>query len=250
MSGQFRRKWRDVDGILLLDKPRGLSSNQALQLARRIYNARKAGHTGSLDPFATGMLPLCFGQATKVSGQMLAASKTYRVQCQLGIQTSTGDPEGEVCLEAEVPQLDETQIARTLATFTGEIEQVPPMYSALKHQGKRLYELARQGIEVERKARKVEIFSLSLDSFATDSLQLTVQCSKGTYIRTLVQDLAQAWGTVGHATALRRLSVQPFAESAMIGIEELEQAQGGSNGPARTVAAPGSGLVGHSRLLP
>ena len=223
MSKQFRHQWRDLDGILLLDKPEGLSSNQALQAARRIFNARKAGHTGSLDPFATGMLPLCFGQATKVSGQMLEASKTYRVNCQLGIQTSTGDPEGEITLEADVPQLDETTIVRTLLEFTGEIEQVPPMYSALKHQGKRLYQLARQGIEVERKPRKVEIFSLSLNSFTAESLILTVHCSKGTYIRTLVQDLAQAWGTVGHATGLRRLSVEPFNESAMVDMTQLEQ---------------------------
>ena len=223
MSKQFRHQWRDLDGILLLDKPEGLSSNQALQAARRIFNARKAGHTGSLDPFATGMLPLCFGQATKVSGQMLEASKTYRVNCQLGIQTSTGDPEGEITLEADVPQLDESTIVRTLLEFTGEIEQVPPMYSALKHQGKRLYQLARQGIEVERKPRKVEIFSLSLNSFTAESLILTVHCSKGTYIRTLVQDLAQAWGTVGHATGLRRLSVEPFNESAMVDMTQLEQ---------------------------
>lgn len=223
MSPQFRRQWRDIDGILLLDKPKGMSSNQALQAARRIFNARKAGHTGSLDPFATGMLPLCFGQATKVSGQMLAAAKTYRVQCQLGIQTSTGDPEGEVIQERAVPQLNAASITRTLAEFTGEIEQVPPMYSALKHQGQRLYKLARQGIEVERKPRKIKIFSLSLDSLDSDSMWLTVQCSKGTYIRTLVEDLALAWGTVGYASALRRLSVEPFSESAMVDIEALEQ---------------------------
>jgi tRNA pseudouridine55 synthase len=243
VTGQLRRHWRDVDGILLLDKPKGLSSNQALQMVRRIYCARKAGHTGSLDPFATGMLPVCFGQATKVSGQMLDASKTYRVQCRLGTQTSTGDPEGEVIQEADVPQLDHASIARTLRQFTGEIEQVPPMYSALKHQGKRLYKLARQGIEVERKARKVKIFSLSLDSFVSDSLELTVHCSKGTYIRTLVQDLAQAWGTVGYATALRRIEVEPFAASAMVGIEVLEQIRDDALSLQQLLQRPDQALV-------
>jgi tRNA pseudouridine55 synthase len=243
MTQQFRRQWRDIDGIVLLDKPEGPSSNQALQAARRIYNARKAGHTGSLDPFATGMLPLCFGQATKVSGQMLNAAKTYRVNCQLGTQTSTGDPEGEVTQVADVPQLDEASIRRTLDEFTGEIEQVPPMYSALKHQGKRLYELARQGIEVERKPRSVRIFSLALDSFAADSLVLTVHCSKGTYIRTLVQDLAQAWGTVGHAIALRRLSVEPFAESAMISMGELERLRDDESGLRQLLLRPDQALL-------
>ena len=243
MTGQLRRHWRDVDGILLLDKPKGLSSNQALQVVRRIYCARKAGHTGSLDPFATGMLPVCFGQATKVSVQMLEAAKTYRVQCRLGTQTSTGDPEGEVTDEAQVPQLDRASIVRTLKQFTGEIEQVPPMYSALKHQGKRLYKLARQGIEVERKARKVKIFSLSLDSFVSDSLELTVHCSKGTYIRTLVQDQARAWGTVGHATALRRLAVEPFAASAMVGIEDLEQIRDDASSLQQLLQRPDQALV-------
>jgi tRNA pseudouridine55 synthase len=219
---QFRHKWRDVDGILLLDKPAGLSSNQALQTVRRIYNARKAGHTGSLDPFATGLLPVCFGQATKISGQMLEAAKTYRVTCQLGVQTGTGDPEGEVIAEAPVPQLQPVDIARTLEKFSGDIEQVPPMYSALKHQGERLYKLARQGIEVKRKPRKVHIFSLELESAEAETMKLKVHCSKGTYIRTLVQDLARDWGTVAHASALRRVAVEPFVDISMTRIDELE----------------------------
>jgi len=222
MSGQARRQWRDIDGILLLDKPEGLSSNRALQIARRIFNARKGGHTGSLDPFATGMLPLCFGQSTKVSGQMLDADKCYRVQCRLGVQTSTGDPEGEVIAEAPVPTLERGDIEQTLQAFCGEIQQVPPMYSALKHQGQRLYQLARQGIEVKREPRRVRILALTLDAIDGDTLTLTVQCSKGTYIRTLVQDLARAWGTIAHATTLRRLWVAPFMDAPMVTLEQLE----------------------------
>lgn len=205
-----RPTWRDVDGILLLDKPRGLSSNVALQRARRLFRARKAGHTGSLDPLAEGLLPLCFGQATKISGLLLDADKRYRVRARLGERTSTGDAEGPVVETAAVPELTPTTLAPVLARFTGSLEQVPPMYSALKHEGQRLYALAREGVEVERKARPVVIHRLDLLGVDGVEIELDVLCSKGTYIRTLVEDLAVALGTCGHVTYLERSGVGPF----------------------------------------
>lgn len=205
-----RVEWRDVDGILLLDKPIGMSSNQALQQARRLFRARKAGHTGSLDPLASGMLPLCFGSATKVSGYLLDSDKTYRATLALGERTSTGDAEGEVVERAEVPAIDDVRARDVLARFVGAYRQVPPMYSALKRDGRPLYELARAGVDVEREARDLTLFRLDLLSLAADRLEFEVHCSKGTYVRTLGEDIARALGTVGHLAALRRLSVAPF----------------------------------------
>jgi len=205
-----RPTWRDVDGILLLDKPRGLSSNVALQRARRLFRARKAGHTGSLDPLAEGLLPLCFGQATKISGLLLDADKRYRVRARLGERTATGDAEGPVVESAPVPALTPALLAPVLARFTGVVEQVPPMYSALKHEGQRLYSLAREGVEVERKSRQVVIRELALSGIDGNEIVLDVLCSKGTYIRTLVEDLAAAMGTCGHVTYLERTGVGPF----------------------------------------
>ncbi len=217
-----RRARRTVNGILLLDKPAGLSSNQALQRVRSLYAARKAGHAGSLDPFATGMLPVCFGEATKFSGTLLEAAKGYLARGLLGVKTTTGDPEGEVVETEPVPALSRERVEPVLAEFTGEIEQVPPMYSALKHQGRRLYQLAREGREVERKPRRVRIHELELVALDGAEIELRVACSKGTYIRTLIEDVAQALGTVGHTVALRRNWVGPFSEQAMQPLAALE----------------------------
>ncbi len=215
-------RWRDVDGILLLDKPEGLTSNAALQRVRRAYRARKAGHTGSLDPLASGLLPICFGQATKASGMLLDADKTYRVVIALGERTATADREGEVIERAPVPELIEGTVRHVAAGFLGESQQVPPMYSALKHQGERLYRLARQGVEVERASRRVVIYRLELLAFWPVRLEFDVVCSKGTYVRTLAEDLARALGTVGHVQSLRRLQLGPFTNPRTFSLETVE----------------------------
>jgi len=222
---QRRREYRDVDGVLLLDKPIGMTSNQALQHVRRLYNARKAGHTGSLDPLASGLLPLCFGEATKFSSHLLESDKFYVVSCRLGERTRTGDAEGEVVESQPVPKLTGAAIERALAEFHGDIQQVPPMYSALKHQGQRLYDLAREGVEVERKPRTVSIRELQLLGHMPDSLEMSVLCSKGTYIRTLVEDIAAALGTCAHVTALRRLAVGPYGRDGypMYSLDQLRE---------------------------
>lgn len=217
-----RKKGRAIDGVLLLDKPIGLTSNQALQRVKRLFDARKAGHTGSLDPLASGLLPICLGQATKVSGFLLNAGKRYQVVARLGQRTDTGDADGQVIEERPVPALDRGLVKRVLAQFEGSQTQVPPMYSAIKHQGQRLYKLARQGIEIERQPREIEIHGLELLSLEADALELEVACSKGTYVRTLVEDIARALGTVAHVIVLRRLGVGPYAEGRMYKLEELE----------------------------
>ena len=217
-------RWRDVNGILLLDKPEGLTSNAALQRARRAFRARKAGHTGSLDPLATGLLPICFGQATKASGMLLDADKTYHVAIALGERTATADREGEVVERSPVPALSEESVRRIAGGFLGESQQVPPMYSALKHQGERLYRLARQGIEVERPPRHIVIHRLELAGMEPGRLQFEVDCSKGTYVRSLAEDIARACGTVGHVHSLRRLRLGPFQEPRMYGLEAVEGA--------------------------
>ena len=216
-----RRKGRDIHGIILLDKPVGYSSNQAVQKVRWLFQARKAGHTGSLDPFATGMLPICLGEASKTAGFMLDASKTYIAAAFLGKATTTGDIEGETSREMKVPDLDDAQINAVLNEFLGKIEQVPPMYSALKHQGQPLYKLARAGQEVARKARPLTIHSLELLNWAPPILEFRVHCSKGTYIRTLAEDIAERLGSCAHLQSLRRLDVEPFLEKDMITLEEL-----------------------------
>jgi tRNA pseudouridine55 synthase len=213
---------RDVRGILLLDKPAGLTSNRALQQVKRIYGAAKAGHTGSLDPLATGMLPICFGAATRLGGFLLDAQKVYRVTARFGVATDTGDADGEVTERRDEPQPNATAVEEALAQFRGEIDQVPPMYSALKQGGRRLYELARSGVVVEREARRVTIFELSIERYEWPQAQLFVRCSKGTYVRSLVVDLAAALGTVAHVAALRRVAVQPFADEPMTTLEALE----------------------------
>ncbi len=218
-----RVKGRVVNGILLLDKPSGMTSNEALQKVKWLYFARKAGHTGSLDPLASGMLPICLGEATKVSGFLLDADKRYRVRCRLGERTTTGDAEGEVLETRPVGELDEAQVEAVLARFRGTIEQVPPMYSALKHEGQRLYKLARQGVEVEREPRQVEIKELRLLALQGDRLDILVHCSKGTYVRTLAEDIGEALGCGAHVAGLRRTAVGPYREDQMVTMERLEQ---------------------------
>jgi len=223
--GRRKNKGRDVSGVLLLDKPQGCSSNHILQKVKRLFGAAKAGHTGSLDPLATGMLPVCFGEATKISAFLLEADKRYHLKCQLGVSTTTGDAEGDVLDTQDVSGIKEAAIKAVLPEFIGEIEQVPPMYSALKHNGERLYKLARQGIEVERKSRRVTIYDIEFLSFEQDDqqrafLELEVSCSKGTYVRTLVEDIAKKLYCGAHITALRRLSVGPYAGD-MLSIDQL-----------------------------
>lgn len=215
---------QDIHGILLLDKPAGRSSNQTLQDVKRLFGARKAGHTGSLDPFATGMLPICFGEATKTAGFMLDADKAYRATARLGVGTSTGDVEGEVVREGPVPDSSASDIETAMAEFEGPFEQTPPMHSALKHEGKRLYELAREGHEVVRKPREVTIHHLELENWEPPLLTFRVECSKGTYVRTLAEELAEALGTCAHLQSLRRLYVTPFEEAGMVTMETLREA--------------------------
>lgn len=222
-AGRARPAWRDVDGILLLDKQPGPTSNAVLQAARRLFRARKAGHTGSLDPLAGGLLPLCFGQATKVSGMLLDADKTYRVTATLGARTTTGDAEGEVVESVAVPALRPEQVESALAELTGTIEQVPPMYSAIKKEGRRLYELARKGIEVDREPRSVTVHALHCVALAAPRLTLEVRCSKGTYIRTLIEDVGRRLGTVAHVIALRRTQLGPFRDERLWQLEALER---------------------------
>lgn len=201
-----------------------MSSNAALQQVRRLYQADKAGHTGSLDPLATGLLPICLGQATKLSGYLLDADKRYVVRAAVGACTTTADAEGEVTRRSDPSMLTREALAAALPSFTGEILQRPPMYSALKHRGERLYELARQGVEVERAARPVTIHQLELAGFGPGSFELDVRCSKGTYIRSLVEDLAAAVGQCAHVAALRRLEAGPFKADGMVAPAALEQA--------------------------
>ena len=215
-----RRRGRPVSGVLLLDKPSGVSSNHALQTARRLLNAAKAGHTGTLDPLASGLLPLCFGEATKVSQFLLGADKTYRARARLGITTSTGDSEGELLRERPVA-VDGALLAAALAAHTGDLLQVPPMYSALKHDGERLYALARRGETVERPARAVRVSRLELLEFDESGFEVELDCSKGTYVRSLVEDIGEALGCGAHVTALRRLRVGALHIGQAVTVESL-----------------------------
>jgi tRNA pseudouridine55 synthase len=212
-----------IDGILLLDKPAGMTSNQALQKVKRLLGAKKAGHTGSLDPGATGMLPLCFGEATKVCAYLLEADKTYRVTAKLGSATDTGDADGKVTDTAPVPELDRPQWQAVLDGFVGESMQVPPMYSALKRDGKRLYELARKGEHVEREPRPIRIDEIDLLEAAPNRLVFRVRCSKGTYVRSLVEDIARKAGTLAYTQRLHRESVSGFEEAPLENLASLEE---------------------------
>ncbi len=218
-----RRRWRSVHGLLLLDKPGGLTSNQALQQARHILNAAKAGHTGSLDPMATGLLPCCFGDATRLARFMLDSDKTYEATVRLGHETDTGDATGAPTVSAPVPALSRSTVEAACAALTGDIQQVPPMYSALHHQGKRLYELAREGVKVERTARPVTIHRFDLLALRSDELDFRIKVSKGTYIRTLLEDLARALGTRGYTSRLRRVEVGTL-RPPMVTLEALQAA--------------------------
>lgn len=224
-----RKHGADINGIVLLDKPVGISSNRALQKVRGIFQARKAGHTGSLDPFATGMLPVCLGEASKTAAFMLEAGKRYRAGARLGEATTTGDVEGEVIQTCPVPEIDSEHIAQTLQKFVGEIMQVPPMYSALKHEGKPLYEYARAGIVIERPARPVVIHQLQLLEWQPPMLTFDVHCSKGTYIRTLAEDVAKALGSCAHLVELRRTLVEPFDDFPMLTLTQLQAARDNGN---------------------
>lgn len=217
-----RKSGRNVHGIILLDKRLGVSSNKALQEVRRLFNANKGGHTGSLDPMATGLLPLCFGEATKVSAMMLDDNKRYQAVVKLGVMTDTGDVEGKVIQQKPVPELTTEIIDECLAKFQGEIEQVPPMYSALKHNGKKLYELAREGKVIERKARKITIFDLTLFAQTVDTLTLDVFCSKGTYIRSLAEDIGHQLGCGGTIIGLRRVQSGQFKIEDALTLEQCQ----------------------------
>jgi tRNA pseudouridine55 synthase len=219
MSKRFDRI---VDGILLLDKPQGMSSNAALQRARGLFRAMKAGHAGSLDPLATGMLPLCFGQATKVCGYLLNSRKTYQVAALLGIKTDSADADGVPVEQREVPSFDAAHASAVLNAFLGAQQQVPPMYSALKHEGRRLYEIAREGESIERAPRDIFIEHISLLRCTVNTIEFEVRCSKGTYVRSLVEDIAAKLHTVGHVTLLRRTQVDPFDATRMVTLDSLE----------------------------
>jgi len=212
---------RDVHGILLLDKPAGITSNDALQKIKRVYRAARAGHTGSLDKPATGMLPICLGEATKTSAYLLNADKTYVVVAKLGVVTNTADAEGEILETHSVPDFNQQNLEQVLAQFVGNIKQVPPMHSALKINGQRLYKLAYQGVEVARQPRPVSIYQIDLVSFDHVSLEIQVRCSKGTYIRTLVEDIGSVLGCGAHVSTLRRLSTGPFTEEQMVTMENV-----------------------------
>ena len=219
---QARRPKDAVDGLLLLNKPPGMTSNRALQAVKRLLNAKKAGHTGSLDPAATGMLPLCFGEATKVCAYLLNADKTYRVTARLGIATDTGDADGQEVSTAPIPEMSTDDWDVILQVFVGESMQVPPMYSALKKDGKRLYELARKGETVEREPRPITLHEIRLLECAGSRLVFRVACSKGTYIRTLVEDIARRAGTVAHTSRLHRESVGHFRSEDMLDLTAVE----------------------------
>jgi tRNA pseudouridine55 synthase len=220
--GRRRQRGRNVQGILLFDKPLGESSNKALQKVKHIYYANKAGHTGSLDPLATGLLPICFGGATKVSAFLLDADKRYWVRIKLGETTATGDSEGEILQQRSTDSVTQAVLLSVIDTFIGAIQQVPPMYSALKHQGERLYKLAREGVEVEREPRQVTIYEIKLLSCELPEFELEVHCSKGTYIRTLAEDIGEKLGCGAHVIGLRRTQVGPFSGEKMIDLAGLE----------------------------
>lgn len=221
MNTPRRPPRRVVDGVLLLDKPLGVTSNTALQSARRLYNAAKAGHTGTLDPLATGLLPLCFGEATKFAGELLFADKSYDATLRLGVTTDTADAEGRV-LKTRPVQVTQQQLVAVLPRFNGEIMQVPPMHSALKRDGKPLYKYAREGIELERAPRRVIIHAIHLQDFSSDLLLLSVDCSKGTYIRTLAEDIGAALGCGAHLAALRRTRIGRLRVEQAVTLTELE----------------------------
>lgn len=236
-----RIEWRRVDGVLLLDKPVGLSSNAALQRVRRLFRAERAGHAGTLDPLASGLLPILLGDATKFGGEMLGADKAYRATVALGVRTATGDAEGEV-IERNPVAVDRGQLEGVLRRFMGPIEQVPPMYSALKRAGRPLYAYARAGETVDRAPRTVTIHELRLEGFAADRLEIEVRCSKGTYVRTLAEDIGAALGCGAHLAGLRRTAVGPFRLADAQSLDELERME---EGERNRRLLPADSLLGH-----
>jgi len=222
LKEQKKKIKNNVKGILLLDKPVGISSNRLLQNVKYIYNAKKAGHTGSLDVPASGLLPICFGEATKVSGYLLNSNKKYFVQCKLGETTTTGDAAGTVLLARKITKVSESILTKIFKNFVGDIQQIPPMFSSLKHNGKRLYEFAYKGIEIERKPRDIRIYSIELLRISQDYFEIEVFCSKGTYIRTLVEDIGEEIGCGAHVSSLRRLETGPFNLLHSASLKEIE----------------------------
>ena len=248
-GGKKRRAVESVHGLVLLDKPAGITSNRALQRVKRLFGVRKAGHTGSLDPAATGMLPLCLGEATKISAFLLDADKCYRVTAKLGEARDTGDRDGQITRTAEVPELSRDDWEQILSRFLGESEQIPPMYSALKRDGRRLYELARKGQTVERAPRRIRIDSIALSEAAGKRIVFRVRCSKGTYVRSLVEDVAAVAGTVAYTEHLHREWVEPFADRRMIGLAALErQAAEGPDALSEHLLAPDIALSDRAEL--
>ncbi len=254
-----KRRGRPINGIVLFDKPLDISSNQALQRVKRLFQAAKAGHTGSLDPAASGLLPICFGQATRISGLLLDADKTYRVTGRLGTKTDSGDLEGEVIEVRDVPPIDAAQMEAVLVGFRGRVEQIPPMYSALKQDGKRLYELAREGKTVERKARTIDFHEITLEFLTEESFTLQVHSSKGAYIRTLVEDIGEALDCGAVVTELRRTglgpwSIEPSGEGAgqrAWRLEELEELadEGGIEALDRVILPTDSALGAYPAVV-
>jgi tRNA pseudouridine55 synthase len=238
---QFKRQKKNINGILLLDKPLGFSSNQALQKIKWLLKAAKAGHTGTLDPLASGLLPLCFGEATKFAHYLTDADKTYIATIKLGITTTTGDAEGAV-LSTQPVNVNQAEFKKTSQQFLGEISQVPPMYSALKFEGKALYEYARAGVEIERQSRLVTIHSIEVNSFSSDVAVITVTCSKGTYIRTLAEDIGKQLGCGAHLIGLRRTATANYDISQAITIEQFEAM---SDEQRLAVLAPADAAVLH-----
>jgi tRNA pseudouridine55 synthase len=222
MNSNRRTAWRDINGILLFDKPQGLSSNQALQKVRWLYRAAKGGHTGSLDPLATGLLPICFGEATKIAGLLLGSLQAYETECLLGSTTTTDDAEGDIVQTRDVPALDRARIEAELVALTGRITQIPPIYSALKQAGVPLYKRARRGEDVVAPPREVDVYRFEVLEHVGDRLRLLIECGSGTYVRSLVRDLGERLGCGAHVTVLRRLWVEPFRSPAMITLESLQ----------------------------
>lgn len=220
--GRNKNKGRPINGILLFDKSPGESSNAALQSVKRLFDARKAGHTGSLDPLASGLLPICFGKATKVSGFLLDADKHYWVRATLGAKSATGDAEGEITVRDGKPLPSSAVLHAAAKRFLGEQQQIPPMFSAVKHKGKRLYELAREGIEVERQPRPIRIDEFTILAEEDDTVDMRIRCTKGTYVRTLVEDWAESVDTFAYVSGLRRLAVGPFSDDGMMNFEKLQ----------------------------
>ena len=224
--GRRRKSGRSVNGVLLLNKPIGMTSNKVLQKVRWMFDANRAGHTGALDPLASGVLPICFGEATKFSQYLLDSDKYYRSTYTLGISTTTGDSEGKIILQQDASKITQQQLEDKIKDFQGEIDQVPSMYSALKHQGQPLYKFARQGIEIDRPARQVTIFDYQITDFRAGTnpeVDVEVHCSKGTYIRTLAEDLGKALGCGAHVSALHRFKAGPYSEDQTVTLEELEK---------------------------